>query len=294
MQSGSKRALFEHVKYDRDTGILFRDVTAPSLSYPWHFHPELELTHIVRGSGHRHVADSIEAFEEGDLCLIGSDTPHCWLTERGGQASVHARVIQFLPNSLGLPLDQHRTLRPLAELVARARRGLCVHGKVRERAAGAMQELFTHRTRPLDRYVGLLGILTELSQSDGCRVLGLTDPEQPSDERATRAAGKLLAFIHEHAADPALSFQSVARAAGMSRASLGRAFPRLFGKTFARYLSEIRVARACALLADSEQGVAEIAVLTGFGSISNFNRRFLELKGTTPLRYRKASQKRSA
>ena len=80
MQSGSKRALFEHVKHDRDLGILLRDVTAPALQFPWHFHPELELTHIVRGSGRRYVGDSVEPFDDDDLCLVGSNTPHCWLT----------------------------------------------------------------------------------------------------------------------------------------------------------------------------------------------------------------------
>ena len=100
MQSGAKRALFEHVKHDRDLGILFRDVTGKALQYPWHFHPELELTHIVRGSGRRHVGDSIEPFDDGDLCLVGSNTPHCWLTEHGEERDVHARVIQFVPESM--------------------------------------------------------------------------------------------------------------------------------------------------------------------------------------------------
>ena len=104
MQSGSQRALFEHVKHDRDLGILFRDVTGSALKFPWHFHPELELTHIVRGAGHRYVGDSIEPFVDQDLCLVGANTPHCWLSELGDAQSVQARVIQFLPESLGSAL----------------------------------------------------------------------------------------------------------------------------------------------------------------------------------------------
>jgi transcriptional regulator GlxA family with amidase domain len=47
------------------------------------------------------------------------------------------------------------------------------------------------------------------------------------------------------------------------------------------------------LLSETDKSVAEIAVETGFGSVSNFNRRFLALKGTSPLRYRKTAQARA-
>jgi AraC-like DNA-binding protein len=289
MQSGAKRALYEHVKHDRDLGILFRDVTAPALVFPWHFHPELELTHIVRGSGRRYVGDSIEPFDDGDLCLVGGGTPHCWLTEQGEPGPVHARVIQFLPESIGQALGQSVTFRPLARLFERARRGLLVSGSAHAHTAELMRQLFTERTRSLDRFVGLLGILSELSQTEDCKELALLDTPPPQDAEAARIAGKLLTYIHDRAGDSELSFSQVARAVAMSRASLGRLFPKLFGRTFAKYLAEVRVVKACMLLSESSKSMAEIAVETGFGSISNFNRRFLALKGATPLRYRKTS-----
>lgn len=293
MQSGSRRALFEHVKHDRDLGILFRDVTGPALQFPWHFHPELELTHILRGSGRRYIGDSIEPFDAGDLCLVGGNTPHCWLSEQGQPGPVHARVIQFLPESIGPALSETVTFRPLARLFERARRGLLISGSAHERTAAAMRELFTERTRSLDRYVGLLTILTDLSESADCRELALLDALPPLDADAALVASKLLSFIHEHAADSELSFERLARVAGMSRATLGRVFPRLFGRTFAKYLAEVRVVKACALLSETRMSVAEIAVETGFGSVSNFNRRFLALKGESPLRYRKNAEVRS-
>lgn len=289
MQSGAKRALFEHVKHDRDLGILFRDVTASALEFPWHFHPELELTHIVKGSGRRYVGDSIEPFDDDDLCLIGESTPHCWLTEHGDRRPVHARVIQFLPDSLGPALAHTATFRPLAKLLERARRGLLIQGPTRARIAGVMGELFTERTRSLDRFVGLLGVLTDLSESPDCKELALLETSQLQDVETAQTAGRLLAYIHEHAAECELSFNQVARAVGMSRASLGRIFPRLFGRTFAKYLAEARVVKACTLLSETEKSVAEIAIEAGFGSVSNFNRRFLVLKRTTPLRYRKTA-----
>jgi AraC-like DNA-binding protein len=294
MRSGAQRALYEHVRHDRDLGILFRDVTGQALQFPWHYHPELELTHILRGAGRRYVGDSIEPFDAGDLCLVGGGTPHCWLTEQGDPGPVHARVIQFLPESIGPALTQTATFRPLARLFERARRGLLISGATQARTAEVMRELFTLRTRSLDRYVGLLGILTDLSESTECKELALLDTPPPNDADAAQIAGKLITYIHDHFAEPELSFNQVARAVGMSRASLGRVFPKLFGRTFAKYLAEVRIVKACALLTESSKSIAEVAVETGFGSSSNFNRRFLALKGTSPLRYRKNGALRSA
>jgi transcriptional regulator GlxA family with amidase domain len=167
-------------------------------------------------------------------------------------------------------------------------------GPTHTRTVETMRELFTERTRGLDRYVGLLGILTDLSETEHCRELALIDAAPPHDAESAQVAARLLSFIHEHASDPELSFNQVARAVGMSRASLGRAFPRLFGRTFAKYLSEVRVVKACTLLSETGKSVAEIAGETGFGSVSNFNRRFMTLKRTSPLRYRKNARGRAS
>ncbi|HEY4102413.1 MAG TPA: AraC family transcriptional regulator [Polyangiaceae bacterium] len=287
-----RRALFEHVNHDHDLGILFRDVSSDGLKYPWHFHPELELTHIVRGSGLRYVGDSIEPFAEGDLCLIGSETPHCWLTELGCSGRTEARVIQFLPELIASPIQSTLTFRPLRTLFQRARRGLRITGMARERTSEAMRVLFTERERPLDRYAGLLAILADLSESTQLSELALSDLSRTSDTSSAETAAKLLAYVHEHAQDPELSFDRAARALGMSRATFGRAFPRLFGKTFVKYLAEVRVEQACRMLGETSRTVTEIAIETGFGSLSNFNRQFLSLKKTSPLRYRKSTRAR--
>ena len=70
------QAILRKVNPSANYSFVARIDKLPYLYEKWHFHPELELTHIVQSRGTRFVGDSIEEFEEGDLILIGSNLPH--------------------------------------------------------------------------------------------------------------------------------------------------------------------------------------------------------------------------
>ena len=57
--------------------------------------------------------------------------------------------------------------------------------------------------------------------------------------------------------------------------------------TFVNYVNELRLTRAAMLLTTTDTPVIEIAGLSGFNNISNFNRAFKMYYDTTPSKYRK-------
>src|SRR5665647_139710 len=61
--------------------------------YPWHYHPEYELTYILTSQGVRYVGNSIENFFDDDLVLIGSNLPHCWINTADQQQPASAIVV---------------------------------------------------------------------------------------------------------------------------------------------------------------------------------------------------------
>ena len=74
---------------------------------------------------------------------------------------------------------------------------------------------------------------------------------------------------------------------GCSYSHHSRAFSEHTGMTFVRYVNRLRIDRACELLMNSEQGVADICYQVGFNNLSNFNRQFFAIKGMSPSSFRR-------
>lgn len=281
----------ELVPVDPNSPLTLRDARASHFSYPWHYHPELELTLILAGRGLRYVGDSIHAFEEGDLCLVGASTPHCWLSKPDPGRPVRALVVQFPPEVFGQGFLELSAAKPIVELFEQADRGLALRGALCQRVTEAMGHLFSEVQRPLDQLVRLLNVLTMMAESQQYETLSLTRAHRPETPRHVETAQRVLMYIHEHASRQ-LSQREVADLVGLSAAGFSRFFSRHFGKPFITYLAEMRIGNACRLLMETQHSVAQIAVDVGFNNLANFNRRFRELKGATPTEYRRRAAQR--
>ena len=60
----------------------------------WHYHPHIELTYVLRGSGIRMVGDHLGQFVTGDLMLTGENLPHDF-NMRDRDESALFLVVQF-------------------------------------------------------------------------------------------------------------------------------------------------------------------------------------------------------
>jgi len=91
--------------------------------------------------------------------------------------------------------------------------------------------------------------------------------------------------LHEEPERPT-SVAALARAVGVERTRLIRAFRRHFHATPAAYLRKLRAGEAARLLVETDAPIAEIALTTGFADQSHLNRIFKRLMGCTPAAFR--------
>jgi AraC-like DNA-binding protein/quercetin dioxygenase-like cupin family protein len=278
---------YERIEPDEGRALHVLNVAQPAFDAEWHFHPEWELTLILEGEGKRFVADSIEPFKAGDFVLLGPGLPHFWHSHGGALAEGPSRaiVVQFpaaFPGEVLLELPEMRTVR---SLFGRARRGLVFEGVHAQRAGELLQPvpgLNGHAT-----VLCLLQVLGELASSRARRLAGegyIVDATEEGTSRMGRAYAHLMANF----CDPGLSLGEVAAAAAMSPAAFSRFFKRVSGRGLWEFLMELRIDHAAALLRETTDGVTQIAMESGFGSLSSFNRHFQERHRCAPRAYRRA------
>jgi transcriptional regulator GlxA family with amidase domain len=97
---------------------------------------------------------------------------------------------------------------------------------------------------------------------------------------------RVVSLMHGDLKSP-WTVEGLARAAGMSRATLARRFVEEKGEPPLRLLTRLRMERARELLTTTDRRIAEIAPEVGYDCEFAFNRAFRRHFGTAPGRYRR-------
>ena len=95
----------------------------------------------------------------------------------------------------------------------------------------------------------------------------------------------LLDYIDKHYAEE-LNLEEIADSSGFSKYHFSRLFKQYTGFTFCDYLCYRRIKAAELLLSRQDLSITEVALQSGFSSISTFNRIFKQQKKCTPSEYR--------
>lgn len=280
-------ATYQHVVHGDAASFAFTRYDLDHFPFFWHFHPEYELTLIRSGHGHRHVGDHIGSYAAGDLVLIGPDLPHSWISLPSASASERsvAIVLRFRRDFLGDAFLERPEMAGVRALLDDATHGLAFPAE----AASQTRRLLAHMDGrdELGRLIDLLAVLGDLAAAPKPAKLASDGYRPALHKAARRRMADICAYVGAHH-DRRLRLEEVAAVVHMTPSAFSRAFRRATGRTFTAYVNEVRVGVACRMLVETELPVASIAAECGFRNLANFNRRFRELRRTTPRAYRRA------
>ncbi|MBR3068483.1 MAG: helix-turn-helix transcriptional regulator, partial [Lachnospiraceae bacterium] len=107
-----------------------------------------------------------------------------------------------------------------------------------------------------------------------------TVPGEKSDFFRAEAA-----YIRSHYTEN-IKLEEVAKRAYMTPSAYSRKFKNLYGVTFSGFLSGLRMQHALDMLMGSDLPVTEIALRSGYNTVSHFNKVFREFYGKSPRAYK--------
>lgn len=153
-----------------------------------------------------------------------------------------------------------------------------------EREIAQLREAYL-RTTSLDpdRYRSMVDLLVIFAEQLG------RDAEECSvveDGREPEVVKRSIAYIHARL-DERLLLGDVARHAGTSESHFCRLFKEATGLTFTDYVNHARIEWAKRELLHPEARISEVAFQVGYQSLSQFNRSFARITGSSPTAYRR-------
>jgi AraC family transcriptional regulator len=241
-------------------------VVAPGRRLPWHAHEQACLVVLLEGS-------FTEAFRSRSIVCDGGvalfKPAGALHADYYGQHGARFLVVE-------LPVDQLAHRSPRAD-------GYDHIASVRSPDVLAMATRIRDELDHADTYSPLIleGIILEL--------VGITFREHGLGERSR--APRWLSKTRERLHDGFLSRLTVpqlASEAGVHPDHLSRCFRQHYGTFIGEYVRHLRVRWAADTIAKTALPLSDVARAAGFADQSEFTRRFRELMGTTPGRYRAA------
>lgn len=262
--------------------FLCYEVNAASFEFLWHYHPEYELTYIIKGKGKRLVGDSYESFSEGDFVLLGPNLPHTWISEEKGKENCRAIVIQFTQVFVE-QLFKFPEMTAFEKLFAKAARGLQFKSSKNKSCVSLLQQMVERNE--LSRFPLLLQLF-ELFLPKKTTLLASAKYKAMKGNENQQRINKVFLYVEKEFKEK-VSLKKAASIVHLSESAFCKFFKRASGKTFSDYTNEIRIAYACELLIETDKLIGDIAFECGFESVTYFNRVFLKKKKLRPVFYRK-------
>lgn len=261
----------------------FDELTANSLPF-WHFHPELELVYISRGSGKRHVGNHISYYKEGDLIFLGPNLPHYGFTDRfiGKGSEI---IVQMKSDFLGPQFFEAPEMEAISKLFERSRGGLSFQGNLKTEIGERLEEIF--HMNHFERMISMLKILNKMAKSEEYTLLNASTAGMIVEHKDSIRIDKIYKHIRNHFQDEVTPLSDVAALVNMTIPSFCRYFKRHTNKTFTQFVNEFRVVHATKLLYETDDPISSICFDCGFNNFSHFNRYFRKITGKSPSQYRK-------
>lgn len=271
----------ETVNFKGNTGLRLYDNNENEV-YPNHWHTPLEIVMPINDL-YTAVCNNITFnLNVGDILLIAPGVIHNFPATPTGERLIFQADFSMLHNIKEL----ESTLSIVSPaIVITKENSPSIHGRIQEIMFSIKEEYFSNATLS---EAAIYALLIEMFVLIGREYTAKTDMFNVTNTKQKEYTEKFLSlcdYINDNCTKD-LTLESVADIAGFSKYHFTRLFKQFTGVSFYKYLNQKKVAIAEKLLIDPDISVTEVALRSGFSSLSAFIRMFKIIKSCTPTEFR--------
>lgn len=282
-----QKEIKKHGNYEFPVHISLEKIQAyEQHSFPWHWHPEIELTWIMSGQIEYYVNDRKYLLKEGDGLFCNSNALHSGYMKDGKNCdylsvTFHPRFIYGYENSLlqtkyvdfiTANEDWHSLM--LKKDVD------WQHDIIRQ-----IEAIYqTARTAPPDYELQAHLILTGIWQKLYRYYYSLPAASRQPQKHLARLK-EILSYVQAHYAQE-LTLDEIAEHMNICKSECCRFFKKYMKMTIFDYILFLRIQNSLPLLREGES-ITKIASMSGFSTSAYYGQIFKRYMGCSPSRYRK-------
>ena len=276
------------IKKSENHALLVQNDDAPHFYNHLHYHPEIQISAIIRGEGIFYAGNSMSGFIEKDVLIIGANVPHLLKCSNiyytNNSPGVKGISLFFDEFSFGKQFFEIKELRGLHTLLQHCSRVIKVTGDLKEEIFNKI--IATQSVQNEKLIITFLEILSLLRQAEKTYL----NSEQYHLILNNNEGGRLnevLNYTFQNFKQE-ITIEQIAKIAFLSRSQFSYFFKLHTGKTYIQFLNELRIENASSLLKNNTATIEQICYEVGFKNVSNFVRHFKKIKGAKPSHYRKS------
>ncbi|MBB6624779.1 helix-turn-helix transcriptional regulator [Clostridium gasigenes] len=255
---------------------------------PHHWHEDIEIIYLIEGDVKAGVNNELYNLKKDDILIIPPGGVHYFLKEMDYSERA---VIQFRMSIYDTFLTGNKdrvAIKPMFNKCRFLSEGDEFYELMRNEIKSIIKEYEQkdngYKIFLKARLYDLAGILMRYMPKD-C--------EDINYDKQKERLGKLdnvMRYVEKNYSDK-IVLDEIANVAGFSKFHFARFFKENTGMTFIDYLNNFRISMAEWTLINEDCSITEVSFKTGFNSIKTFNRVFKQLKGCSPMEYRKIVDK---
>jgi len=283
-----KSILLNKISTTHQQSFIIKPRIYPQAYSLWHHHKEYEILYIVKNSGTAYVGDKIFPYQSGTLMLFSADLPHMFVpildATNNHNNGIDAFVLHFSIETINNVIGCIPEFQSLNTLFDNWKRGMIFNNvKKNKEILKIMKEISgVNNYVNMTHFFELLNLLEKDKDFEFIANPGFVKSINHSKGRLETVYEYTINNFH----DSSICLDKIAASINMNKAAFCRYFKKVTNKTYIQFLNEIRIGHACKLLIEVEnKNITDVAFLSGFNNMSNFNRQFKLVKGKSPSTY---------